>query len=399
MTKNSEIQLPGLDTETGGEQYRKDRGGEAFAEILVPQYSGVRPRMAETKPELAGVPRATPVWQCTCPRAGGTTRLGVTRLPEGKRGQRSLVAGVAGLGGQHRSAPGQRFQAGGAEDVEGPIRQRGLPDEEVRPRGPMSEEKRSGGTAPRQPSWSEAKGCQDSRRRAHVPTGAQRSLWARDEPATPTPRFAQSLGGARGHPLARRTQRSALGQPGSLDSAYPAPDPPSPRSPRRSSAWARQPLRNITHDGSASVPESRPVLQREDAPARTGPQHAVPVCPRRPASARLVPPAGERSRAAGLWLVAPPCHTGRAPGPIAAAVALPPPQVLPRRGPGRVQRASAGAGSGRSPGCLTRHQHGLCVACVECKAGLDPAAVDAAQAVRRNRTRAVDFNLRMGLCG
>lgn len=55
-------------------------------------------------------------------------------------------------------------------------------------------------------------------------------------------------------------------------------------------------------------------------------------------------------RAAGLWLLAPPCHTGRALGPIAASVTLPPPQVLPRRGPGRVQRGSAGGGSGRGPG-------------------------------------------------
>lgn len=69
--------------------------------------------MAETKLELGDVPRATGV-ALYVPQ--GTTRLGVTR--QGEDGvHRSLVAGGAGLVGQHRLAPGQRFQAGGSEDL------------------------------------------------------------------------------------------------------------------------------------------------------------------------------------------------------------------------------------------------------------------------------------------
>ncbi|XP_041881610.1 coiled-coil domain-containing protein 57 isoform X5 [Corvus kubaryi] len=199
----------------------------------------------------------------------------------------------------------------------------GFPRQRCGRLAPCAGKNAAGGMAPRRPSWGGANGCEDSWRGAHRPTGAQRSFWASDEPGTPMPRLPKAwaaLGRIRwpgephGEKRPRSARRSGFGSPGS--------GPPTPRSPRRSSPWARQASRNITHDGSASVPESRPALQREDAPARAGPQPAVPVCRRRPAPARLVPPAGERSRAVGLWLLAPPCHTGRPLGPIAATVTL-----------------------------------------------------------------------------
>lgn len=117
-------------------------------------------------------------------------------------------------------------------------------------------------------------------------------------------------------------------------------------------------------------PESRPAPPREDVRARAGPQPAVPVCPRRPAPDRLVPPAGERSRAAGLWLLAPPCCQGRALGPIAAAVTLPPPQVLPRRGPGRCSAAPPELARSGAPGTHKPSARALrCLRRVQCRAG------------------------------
>lgn len=182
---------------------------------------------------------------------------------------RSLVAGGAGLDGQHRSAPGQRFQAGGSENVGRPIRQRGFPDEEVRPRGLMSEGKRS-----RQNSapltfvgWCRGVRGQSAscprlhRRPVHPRQGMNPRLLRRA-----LPKAWAALGRIHwpGEPHPEKRPRS--GSPGS--------GPPTPRSPRHSSACARQALPNITHDGSASIPESRPALQPEDVRAHAGQQLA-----------------------------------------------------------------------------------------------------------------------------
>ncbi|XP_031984545.1 coiled-coil domain-containing protein 57 isoform X4 [Corvus moneduloides] len=318
-----------------------------------------------TKPELAGVPRATGV----PPRAGGTTRLGVIRLPEEKPGAALSPSRLSGARWPAPLSARTALQTDADEDVGRSIRQRGFPEAEVRPPGPM----RGGKTQPA--------GWRPADRRGVVPTGARTVGVVLTAPRAPSAasgrvmnpgllcRACPKLGrrsGASGGPESP-TERSALGQPGALDSAHPAPDPPTPRSPRRSSPWARQASRNITHDGSASVPESRPALQREDAPARAGPQPAVPVCRRRPAPARLVPPAGERSRAVGLWLLAPPCHTGRPLGPIAATVTLSLRYRFFRAGAPGPHKASS-----RALRCLRRVQgtagfcrRGCCTGCPE----------------------------------
>lgn len=127
-----------------------------------------------------------------------------------------------------------------------------------------------------------------------------------------------------------------MGSPGSR--------PPTPRSPRRSSACPRQGLRSITHDGSASVPESRPASRRGDARAGAGPQPAVPAVPAQSRTARLLPGWGALPRG-GSGAARPALHTGRVLGPVAAAATPPPLQVLRRTGPGCVQRGSTGAGS------------------------------------------------------
>ncbi|XP_039418449.1 coiled-coil domain-containing protein 57 isoform X2 [Corvus cornix cornix] len=244
----------------------------------------------------------------------------------------------------------------------------GFPRQRCARLAPCAGKNAAGGMAPRRPSWGGANGCEDSWRGAHRPTGAQRSFWASDEPGTPMPRLPKAWaalgriqwpGEPHGEKRPRSARRSGFGSPGS--------GPPTPRSPRRSSPWARQASRNITHDGSASVPESRPAPQREDAPARAGPQPAVPVCRRRPAPARLVPPAGERSRAVGLWLLAPPCHTGRPLGPIAATVTLSLRYRFFRAGAPGPHKASS-----RALRCLRRVQgtagfcrRGCCTGCPE----------------------------------
>lgn len=206
----------------------------------------------------------------------------------------SLVAGEAGLGGQHRSAPGQRFQAGGAENVGRPIRQRGFPDEEVRPRGPMSEGKRSRrDSAPLTfVGWCRGvRGQSASCPRPHRPPvhprqGMNSRLLRRALPK------AWAVSGASAGPESP-TQRSALGQPGALD--HPAPDPPPraphgvrPRAPGKHSQTSRTtaPPQYLSHVPRFSLRMS--VLTPDSSPL-------VPVCPRKPAPARLVPPAGEHS--------------------------------------------------------------------------------------------------------
>lgn len=92
--------------------------------------------------------------------------------------------------------------------------------------------------------------------------------------------------------------------------------------------------RSITRDGSASVPESRPAPQREDARAHAGPLPASPVRPggAAPAPARL-PPADCRALRRGRSLPAGPSHaTAGAPGAGAAPDSFPPLQLRPRRG-------------------------------------------------------------------
>lgn len=302
--------------------------------------------MTETKLDLADVPRATGVALYVPP---GRRHYAPRRDPaaKGEDGvHRSLLAGGAGLVGQHRLAPGQRFQAGGSEDVGRPVRQRRFPDKEVRPHGLTSEEKRRRRDDPRgvMPRGARTVGiC------AHVPIGAipLGKGSTRDSYTALCPKLGRRSGASAGPQSP--TQRSALGQPGPLDSAHPAPDPPfraphgvRPRAPGKHSATSRTtaPPQYLSHVPRLSV--RMPVLAPDRSPLSPC-AHADPpqtVWSRRLGSAPARRVCGCSPRPAA----------GRALGPIAAAVTLPPLQVLPRRGPSRVRRGSAGAGSERGPG-------------------------------------------------
>lgn len=181
------------------------------------------------------------------------------------------------------------------------------------------------------------------------------------------------------------TQRSALGQPDALDSAHPAPDPPHraphgvrPRGPGKDSATTRTtaPPQYLSHVPRLSV--KMPVLAPERSPLSPC-AHAAP--PEPVWSGRLGALPRGRSVAARPALphgACPGSYRHRRDSPSAAASSA----RGPRPRAARLRRRRLGP----EPRGLTRHQHELCAACVGCNAGLDPAGMNAAPAVRKNRT-------------
>lgn len=256
----------------------------------------------------------------------------------------------------------------------------GFPTEGCARVAPRARRNADGGTASRRPSRGGAVGCEDSRHlcpRSHRRHPSGQGMNPRPLRRA-LPKAWASLGRIRwpAEPQAEKRPRSARPS----GSGSPGSGPPTPRSPRRSSACARQTLRNIPHDSSISVPESRPAPQREDA--RVRPDRS-PLSP----CAHADPPQTVWSRRLGALprggSVAARSALPR-PGPIAAAGTLPPPQLqlLPRRGPSRVRRGSAALARSGAPGphkasaralsCLRRVQsragscrRGCCADCSE----------------------------------
>lgn len=163
--------------------------------------------MGRTKPELVGVPRATGVALYVPSGRRHYAPRGVTRRPEGKPGAALSPSRLSGARWPAPLSARTALQTDGDEDVGRSIRQRGFPEEEVRLPGPMRREKRSrrDGAPPTVVGW-----CQGVRGQlawCSPPHGRPAQLlgegWTRDSCAA----LAQSLGGARAHPLARKAPR------------------------------------------------------------------------------------------------------------------------------------------------------------------------------------------------
>lgn len=159
------------------------------------------------------------------------------------------------------------------------------------------------------------------------------------------------------------TERSALGQPGALDSAQPAPGPPPhapqggrPRAPGKHSTTSRTtaPPQYLSHVPGLSVrmPVSAPDRSPLSPCAHADPPK--PVWSRRLGSAPARRVCGCSPRPALPHGARPGSYRRRGDSPFATG----PPAQGPRLRAVRLRRRRIGAG----PRSLTRHQHQLCAA-------------------------------------